>query len=37
MVGRIAFARPLRTPRLGAAEAYVRVIMVNLAIDGPFM
>src|SRR5215470_3835599 len=29
-----AFARPLRTPRPGAAEAYVRVIMVNLFIDG---
>ena len=24
-----AFARPLRTPRPGAAEAYVRAIMVN--------
>ena len=29
-----AFARPLRTPKAGAAEAYVRVIMVNLFIDG---
>ncbi len=29
-----AFARPLRAPRLGAAEAYVRAIMVNLFIDG---
>src|SRR5215472_7566043 len=29
-----AFIRPLRAPRLGAAEAYVRVIMVNLFIDG---
>jgi RNA polymerase sigma-70 factor (sigma-E family) len=29
-----AFTRPLRAPRLGAAEAYVRVIMVNLFIDG---
>jgi RNA polymerase sigma-70 factor (sigma-E family) len=29
-----AFARPLRAPRPGAAEAYVRVIMVNLFIDG---
>jgi hypothetical protein len=29
-----AFARPLRTPRPGAAEAYVRVIMVNLFVDG---
>lgn len=29
-----AFARPLRTPRRGAAEAYVRVIIVNLFIDG---
>jgi RNA polymerase sigma-70 factor (sigma-E family) len=29
-----AFARPLRTPRPGAAEAYLRVIMVNLFIDG---
>jgi RNA polymerase sigma-70 factor (sigma-E family) len=29
-----AFARPLRTPQAGAAEAYVRVIMVNLFIDG---
>src|SRR6266581_5813744 len=28
-----AFARPLRAPRSGAAEAYVRVIMVNLFID----
>lgn len=28
-----AFARPLRTPRPGAAEAYVRVIMVHLFID----
>ncbi len=29
-----AFARPLRAPRLVAAEAYVRTIMVNLFIDG---
>ena len=29
-----AFARPLRAPQPGAAEAYVRVIMVNLFIDG---
>ena len=29
-----AFARPLRAPRPGAAEAYVRVIIVNLFIDG---
>lgn len=29
-----AFARPLRTPRPGGAEAYVRVIMVNLFLDG---
>lgn len=29
-----AFARPLRTPRPGAAEAYVRVIMAHLFIDG---
>jgi RNA polymerase sigma-70 factor (sigma-E family) len=29
-----AFARPLRTPRPGGAEAYVRVIMVHLFIDG---
>lgn len=29
-----AFARPLRTPRSGEAEAYLRVIMVNLFIDG---
>src|SRR5260370_17503665 len=29
-----AFTRPLRVPRPGAAEAYVRVIMVNLFIDG---
>lgn len=28
-----AFARPLRAPRPGAAEAYVRAIMVNLFID----
>jgi RNA polymerase sigma-70 factor (sigma-E family) len=28
-----AFARPLRAPRPGAAEAYVRVIMVNRFID----
>ena len=28
-----AFARPLRAPRPGAAEAYVRVILVNLFID----
>ncbi len=29
-----AFTRPLRAPRLVAAEAYVRTIMVNLFIDG---
>lgn len=29
-----AFTRPVRAPRPGAAEAYVRVIMVNLFIDG---
>jgi RNA polymerase sigma-70 factor (sigma-E family) len=29
-----AFTRPLRVPRPRAAEAYVRVIMVNLFIDG---
>jgi RNA polymerase sigma-70 factor (sigma-E family) len=29
-----AFGRPLRAPAPGAAEAYVRVIMVNLFIDG---
>ena len=29
-----AFARPLRAPRPGAAEGYVRVIMVHLFIDG---
>jgi RNA polymerase sigma-70 factor (ECF subfamily) len=29
-----AFARPLRAPRPGGAEAYVRVIMVRLFIDG---
>jgi len=29
-----AFAKPMRTPRPDAAEAYVRVIMVNLFIDG---
>ena len=29
-----AFSRPLRVPRPGAAEAYVRVIMVNLFVDG---
>ena len=29
-----AFARPLRIPPPGAAEAYVRVIMVHLFIDG---
>jgi DNA-directed RNA polymerase specialized sigma24 family protein len=29
-----AFARSLRVPRARAAEAYVRVIMVNLFIDG---
>src|SRR6266704_1028214 len=29
-----AFARPLRAPGPGAAEAYVRVIMVRLFIDG---
>ncbi len=28
-----AFAQPMRTPRPDAAEAYVRVIMVNLFID----
>ena len=28
-----AFSRPRRVPRSGAAEAYVRVIMVNLFID----
>jgi len=28
-----AFARPLRAPAPGAAEAYVRAIMVNLFID----
>ena len=28
-----AFTRPLRVPRPGAAEAYVRAIMVNLFID----
>lgn len=28
-----AFARPLRVPRPGGAEAYVRTIMVNLFID----
>jgi RNA polymerase sigma-70 factor (sigma-E family) len=28
-----AFARPMRAPHPGAAEAYVRVIMVNLFID----
>jgi RNA polymerase sigma-70 factor (sigma-E family) len=28
-----AFARPLRAPRPGAAEAYVRVTMVHLFID----
>lgn len=28
-----AFARPLRAPRPGAAEAYVRVIMMRLFID----
>ena len=28
-----AFTRPLRVPRPGAAEAYVRVIMLNLFID----
>ena len=29
-----AFARPLRTPQAGAAEAYVRQIMVNVFTDG---
>jgi RNA polymerase sigma-70 factor (sigma-E family) len=29
-----AFTRPVRVPRPGAAEAYVRMIMVNLFIDG---
>ena len=29
-----AFTRPLRVPRPGGAEAYVRVIMVNLFLDG---
>jgi RNA polymerase sigma-70 factor (sigma-E family) len=29
-----AFARPLRVPRPGGAEAYVQTIMVNLFIDG---
>jgi RNA polymerase sigma-70 factor (sigma-E family) len=29
-----AFTRPMRVPRRGAAEAYVRMIMVNLFIDG---
>jgi len=29
-----AFTRPMRVPRPSAAEAYVRVIMVNLFIDG---
>jgi hypothetical protein len=29
-----AFTRPPRVPRPGAAEAYVRAIMVNLFIDG---
>src|SRR5258707_7821220 len=29
-----AFTRPLRVPRPGAAEAYVRTIMVNVFIDG---
>ena len=29
-----AFARPLRAPQPGAAEAYVRVTMVHLFIDG---
>ena len=29
-----AFTRPLRAPRYGGAEAYVRVIIVNLFIDG---
>ena len=29
-----AFGRPLRTPRPGAAEAYVLVIMTHLFIDG---
>jgi RNA polymerase sigma-70 factor (sigma-E family) len=29
-----AFGRPLRAPGPGAAEAYVRVIMMNLFIDG---
>jgi RNA polymerase sigma-70 factor (sigma-E family) len=29
-----AFTRPLRIPRPGGTEAYVRVIMLNLFIDG---
>jgi len=29
-----AFTRPLRVPRPGGAEAYVRAIVVNLFIDG---
>jgi RNA polymerase sigma-70 factor (sigma-E family) len=29
-----AFARPFRTPRPEAAEAYVRAVMVNLFLDG---
>jgi RNA polymerase sigma-70 factor (sigma-E family) len=29
-----AFTRPMRVPRPGAAEGYVRMIMVNLFIDG---
>lgn len=29
-----AFTRPMRVPRPAAAEAYVRMIMVNLFIDG---
>ena len=29
-----AFTRPMRVPRPGAAEAYVRAIVVNLFIDG---
>jgi len=29
-----AFARPLRVPRPGGAEAYVQTIMINLFIDG---
>src|SRR6202012_3043332 len=29
-----AFARPLRAPQPGAGEAYVRVTMVHLFIDG---